>query len=152
RRSSDLVALRSKSDTRHAEPSHVLLAWSGLGRASGSTRVFDPTAEGAVPPGLRTSASRKPTWSDDGRVVFVGLAPWTEKTGDEPRTASNGSKSPDEADADEAASVDVWHPHDVDVMPKQKLSARADRRRTLLAAWHLETNKVVQLAVSAQES
>ena len=41
------------------------------------------------------------------------------------------------ADADKP-TVDVWHPKDVDVMPKQKVGATRDRQRTLLAAWPID--------------
>jgi len=39
----------------------------------------------------------------------------------------------------------VWHWRDVDVMPRQKLSAKAEHERSMLAAWHLEPGKLVQL-------
>src|SRR5262249_29020615 len=35
-------------------------------------------------------------------------------------------------------TVDVWHPKDVDVMPKQKVSATRDRQRSQLAAWPID--------------
>jgi acetyl esterase/lipase len=37
-------------------------------------------------------------------------------------------------------------------MPRQKLTARADRQRNLLAAWHLESNQLVQLGKSVNET
>ena len=54
-------------------------------------------------------------------------------------------------EADEPAAVDIWHWNDVDVMAKQKLTASADRRRNLFAAWHLDSGKFVQLGKSWTE-
>ena len=36
-------------------------------------------------------------------------------------------------------------------MPKQKLSAKADRERNMLAAWHLEAGRLVQLGKERTE-
>src|SRR5206468_8169476 len=49
------------------------------------------------------------------------------------------------------AGVDVWHWRDVDVMPKQKLSAKTERERNMLAAWHLETGRLTQLGKEPTE-
>ncbi len=48
-------------------------------------------------------------------------------------------------------SVDIWHARDVDVMARQKLTARADRQRNLLAAWHLDSGALVPLGKSSRE-
>ena len=48
-------------------------------------------------------------------------------------------------------SVDIWHARDVDVMARQKLTARADRQRNLLAAWHLDSGALVQLGKNSRE-
>src|SRR6185503_7984533 len=53
---------------------------------------------------------------------------------------------------DEPAAVNVWHWMDPVVSPRAKLNAAADRRRNLLAAWHLDTGKFVQVGKSADES
>ena len=47
------------------------------------------------------------------------------------------------APLDEPAGVDIWHWTDPVVMARQKLSATQDRRRNLLAAWHLDSGKLV---------
>ena len=150
----DLAVLKSKSDDRHDGPTHVALAWTHLTEPSEATRMYDPTADNAFPPGMRTVAFRKPSWSDEGAVVFLGVAKWAEKPA-APRKAAataaggdgngQGEEKPAAAEEDEPAGVDVWHSHDVDVMPKQKLSARNDRQKNLLAAWHLEGGRFVQL-------
>jgi dipeptidyl aminopeptidase/acylaminoacyl peptidase len=47
--------------------------------------------------------------------------------------------------SDDAATVEVWHAKDIVVMPKQKIDAASDRRRSLLAAWHLDSGRFVPL-------
>ena len=168
-KSADLAALRAKTDDKRTGSTHVALAWRQVG-APGEKRVeFDPTSAAGVPGGMRTVSFRRPTWSKDGTVVFVGLAKWEEKppapargrgagssggatppsTGEEP--PAGGTPPPTRgrgADADEPAAVDIWHWNDVDVMAKQKLSAAADRRRNFIAAWHLDSGRFVQVGKS----
>jgi hypothetical protein len=78
-KTADLAALRAKTDEKRTGSTYVALAWRQLG-SSGEKRVeFDPTSASGVPGGMRTVSFRRPTWSDDGTVVFVGLAKWEEK-------------------------------------------------------------------------
>jgi dipeptidyl aminopeptidase/acylaminoacyl peptidase len=144
----DLAVLRSKTDASRAEPTYAVLAWSALAAGSTSARTFDPTSGAGVPAGMRISSFRKPSWSEDGATIFVGLSKWSAKP-----PSSREDNTADAKDAgDEPAGVDVWHSRDVDVMPKQKLSARNDRRRTLLAAWRTDANGLVQLGKDPREN
>jgi dienelactone hydrolase len=157
-----LAALKAKTDPRHRDPTQVLLAWPDVSRAQLAPQIFDPAIGPGVPAGMRTSPYRKPTWSRDGRLVFVGLSTWaaapdaesTASSGTRDRSSSSARAETPGADGDdeEPPGVDVWHPRDVDVLPKQKIGARADRRRTLLAAWHVEPNRLVQLSTDPRES
>src|SRR5262249_7323950 len=148
--SADLAVLRSKTDERHDGPTQVALAWTHLADTSEAGHVYDPTADSKFSAGLRTVAFRKPSWSDDGGVVFLGVARWNEKVayakkseaatgasgeGEGPMPNGAAALSKDTAkDEEEPAAVDVWHSRDIDVMPKQKINARNDRQRNLLAA------------------
>ncbi len=134
--------LRSKADERRDGPTHVALAWTKLGEGAEARRTFDPTSDGTFNPSLRTVAYRKPSWSGDGSVVFLGVGKWLDAV------AAPTSKA---GEPDENAGVDVWHWRDVDVMPRQKVSAKAERERNMLAAWHLETGRLVQLAKEPTE-
>jgi len=157
----DLAVLRSRTDDRHDGPTHVALAWTHLDDANETRRLYDPATDTTFPPTLRTVAYRKPSWSDDGSVVFVGVATWLAAPAPPARNTSNEVAdhsaveqtvdAPASAEPLEPASVDVWHWRDVDVMPKQKLSAKADRERNMLAAWHLETGRLVQLGKERTE-
>ena len=147
READDLVVLRAKTDPKREGASYVALAWTGVS-AGADSRVFDPAAHQGFPAGMRTVSFRRPSWSDDGKIVFLGIGKWDEKVAPVKKDTTNG----DTADVDEEpASVDVWHSRDVDVMPKQKIGARTDRQRNLLSAWHVADGKLVQLAKEPTE-
>ncbi len=145
--SDDLAVLRAATAEKRDGPTHALLAWRNVASATPRAFVYDPSTAKDFPAGMRTVAFRRPSWSDDGRIVFAGMAKWDEKIPEAAKT-TNG----DGADAtEEPAGVEVWHARDVDVMPRQKISARTDRQRSMLAAWHVESNRFVQLGKSFLE-
>ena len=133
----ELAVLRSKTDDRREGASHVVFAWSVPAGKDAPAQTYDPTADPTFPAGMRIASFRKPQFSEAGHALFLGLARWPEK-----RSGAGGGG--EEAD-EEAAGVDVWHPRDIDVMPRQKINARNDRRRTLLSAWHIGNGRFVQL-------
>ena len=156
--SADLVVLKSWTDDSRDGPSHIALAWTRLGDRAEAKHVYNPSSDSAFPAGMRMVAFRKPSWSEDGSLVFLGVAKWSEKTAAGKRTSTpsdggngQGEEKAASADDDEPAGVDVWHSRDIDVMPKQKLGARTDRQRNLLAAWHVESGRFVQLGREATE-
>jgi dipeptidyl aminopeptidase/acylaminoacyl peptidase len=159
----DLAVLRAKTDDKKEGSTYSVLAWSGLGSGkSESLRTYDPAADSSFPAGMRTVSFRRLSWSDDGGVVFVGMAKWDDKIapgekGDE-SSAGGGARRggrggaaggrPNGAAAaapDEPAALEIWHWSDAIVMPKQKVDASGDRRRNTLAAWHLDSGKLVRL-------
>ena len=164
--SADLAVLKSKTDESHEGPTHITLAWTRLTETSEARQVYDPMADAKFPTGMRIVTFRRPSWSDDGSIVFLGVAKWNEKpvAAKKAATAAEGNGSGSTAkeavaptakdaakDDEEPAAVDVWHSRDVDVMAKQKLSARMDRQRNLLAAWHVGTGQFVQLGKDPTE-
>jgi len=156
----DLALYKTKEDEKKEGPTHLLLAWTGLGRSE-SRLMYDPTADPTFPEGLRTVSFRPLTWSDDGKVLFFGIAPWADKiVPDKETEAKEGEKPEAEEDKmlgaeerkveddpadEEPATVEIWHWTDVYVMPWQKVHARQDRQRNMLSAWHLDSGKFVQL-------
>src|SRR5262249_7857908 len=118
--STDLAALRSKKDKDFDGESNILLAWKGLGPKQ--------TVEAAG--GKRIVGSRVPQWSEDGRMVFVGVADWDKKV--------EGAKV-----EDDPSNVEVWHPKDFNLISEQKLRKERDRDRHVVAAWQLEENRLV---------
>ncbi len=146
----DLAVLRAKTEERKDGSTYALLAWTGLGKTE-RFRTYDPTADSTFPAGMRTVSFRRLSWSDEGNVLFVGIAKWDDKIapaggrGEGAEGAARGGRGAAGAGAEEAASVEIWHWTDAIVMPKQKIDASADRRRNMLAAWHLENSRFVQL-------
>jgi dipeptidyl aminopeptidase/acylaminoacyl peptidase len=135
--SADLAVFRGKTDDKKDGPTHAVLAWTDLGKVE-RLRTYDPTADKAFPAGMRTVSTRRLSWSEDGRALFLGIAKWDDKI--EP--AGRGGRG---AGGDAPSTVEVWHAKDVIVMPKQKIDAPSDRRRSLLGAWHLESGAFVPL-------
>jgi dipeptidyl aminopeptidase/acylaminoacyl peptidase len=155
--SADLAVLRSQLDDRRDGPTQVALAWTNLGAGNEARRTFDPTSSSDFPAGVRIVSSRKPMWSDDGSTVFLGMAAWSNAAGSAAKPTSNGGDG-HTADApaaapepDEPAGVDVWHWRDVDVMPKQKIGAKADRDRNTLAAWQVREGRFTSLGTELSE-
>jgi dienelactone hydrolase len=172
KKSADLAVLCAKSDDHHEGPTQVALAWSNLGQSSESARVYDPTADAKFPAATRTVSFHKPEWALDGGIVFLGLAKWEDKIGEAAKPATPAADATKTADAsksndasakdpdaaknkdkneDEQPAVDVWNWRDVEVMPKQKLNAKNDRQKNMLAAWHLDKNSLVPLGKDLDE-
>jgi dienelactone hydrolase len=137
--SSDLTVLRSISDEKRDGDSNAILAWTHIGEPSEAMHKYE-----MAPSAMRIVNFRKPSWSENGENVFVGVAAWDEKAPVK-RGARNAPKENAEED-EEPAAVDVWHWRDADVNPKQKKSANQDKRRNMLAVWHVNQNSFVQLA------
>ena len=146
--SSDLAVLRSQTNADREGLSQVVLSWSKLSEAAETAHLYDPAKDSSFPTGMRLVSYRKPTWADDGATVFLGIAKWEKKLPSAKDKAAD--KNSEKAD-DEPAAVDVWHWRDVEVMPRQKLSARIDRQKNMLAAWHIASGKFVPLAQSQTE-
>jgi len=137
----NLAVFRTKTDERRDGPTHLVLAWTGIG-AGERQRTYDPTGDKDFPAGLRTVPFRRLVWSDDGRTLFFGTAKWEEKAA----PAAKSETGPPAAPAEEPSTVEVWHWKDVLVMPYQKNNAAELRDRSMLAAWHLDSGAFVQLA------
>jgi fermentation-respiration switch protein FrsA (DUF1100 family) len=166
RDSNDLAVLRSKSDDHHDGSTRCALAWTHLGESSEASHMYDPTADTKFVKGMRTVGFQKPSWSADGDIVFLGVAKWEDKIespknkeaakGNSADAQSNADRKDDKAagkekDADEPAEVSIWNARDVEVMPKQRLNAKNDRHKNMLAAWHVQSGAFVQLGKDLDE-
>jgi dipeptidyl aminopeptidase/acylaminoacyl peptidase len=145
--STDLAALKSKTDDKHDGPTQIALSWTGLGGTE-AAKVYDPTADAKFPAGMAVSGARRPSWSEDGKVVYVGLAEWAPKKPGAPKPAEAGAAAAAEPPKDDQPTVDVWHWRDTEVMAHQVKSAAQNRRRSVLAAWHTDTGSLAQLGQS----
>ncbi|MEP7271578.1 MAG: prolyl oligopeptidase family serine peptidase [Acidobacteriota bacterium] len=150
--SADLAVLRAKTDERREGSTQIAFTWKRLADPAEVRQMYDPTADTKFPMGMRTVSFRRPAWSQDGGIVFLGMAKWQDKPPTEKKPVPNGEPARETAKEDEEpAGVDVWNARDVVVMAKQKLDARTDRQRNLLAAWHLDAGRLVQLAQERDE-
>lgn len=147
--SSDFAVLRAKTDESKEDSTYVVLSWTGIGKTE-RRNTYDPTADSTFPEGMRTVPFRPFSWSEDGSILFLGIADWDDKIEPEKKAAEEEKekKKEKESDAitkDEPSTVEIWHWKDVYVMPWQKVHANQDRQRNMLAAWHIDSGKFVQL-------
>ncbi|HUI55692.1 MAG TPA: prolyl oligopeptidase family serine peptidase [Bryobacteraceae bacterium] len=127
--SSDLAALRSVKQDAYEGESYIVLAWKNLSDKH-SAHVDAPQ---------RIVAARAPQWSEDGSIVYVGVADWPKKI---------EVKRSDE----DPPTVEVWHWQDPNVISEQKLTANRDRDRNAPAAWHVMTSdRPVALSTNVKE-
>jgi dipeptidyl aminopeptidase/acylaminoacyl peptidase len=142
----DLAVFRAKTDEKREGSTYAVLAWTGLGKAE-RLRIYDPSADAIFPAGMRTVSFRRLSWSEEGNSIFFGIANWDDRIAPAGRGggAARGGRGAGTSAADEVSTIEIWHGNDVFVMPRQKLSAAADRRRNMLAVWHLDSAKFVQL-------
>lgn len=143
KKSADLAVLKARTDEEHEGATEIALAWTHLQEPSEAAHVYDPAKDAKFPVGMRVVAYHKPTWEEDGGIVFLGLAKWERKL-----PKKDKDKKDDE---DEQAAVDVWHWRDIEVQPKQKLSAKTNRQKNLLAAWRIDPGQLVELGRSLTE-
>ncbi|HEY7183591.1 MAG TPA: prolyl oligopeptidase family serine peptidase [Blastocatellia bacterium] len=149
--SDDLAVLRAKTNERREGPTQIAMAWKRLSEGAEAKRTYDPTADTKFPAGMRTVAFRRPSWSQDGDIVFLGMARWEEKPAGEKKPSGGADAKESAKEEDEPAGVDVWNSRDVIVMPKQKIDARLERQRNLLAAWHVDAERLTQLGQEHDE-
>jgi dipeptidyl aminopeptidase/acylaminoacyl peptidase len=129
----DLAAMRSRSDSGFADTSVAVIAWRGLAGPHPTKSLYDFAADGAFPRGMRVASYRLPQWSEDGSMLFFGIAPR------EPKEMTHW-------DGPAPARVEVWHWQDRREYHQQDRQAAQDRQKTQLVAWHLSENRLVRLA------
>lgn len=140
----DLAVFRARTDDKKEGSTYSVLAWSGLGKGE-RMRSYDPTADTAFPAGMRTVSFRRLSWAEDGSALFFGIAPWNDKIPEAGRGGGSGRAGRAGGAASNISTIEIWHAKDVFVMPRQKQSAAQDRQRNMLAVWHLDSGKFVQL-------
>jgi dipeptidyl aminopeptidase/acylaminoacyl peptidase len=135
----DLLVLRSWDDETRKAPNHTVLVWKSL---EGRTRAFtlDPAARADFPTDTRVDPARELDFSEDGMSIFLGVRAWERAPAPVSDTV-DASPAP----ASDTAGVEVWHSRDVDIIPRQKLTADRDAERNHLAVWHLAEDRFVQL-------
>ena len=101
--------------------------------------ALGPRPARRVPPSRRGRKTARSSSSASGR------GPRRRRRQTRRRTDKDKDGKARRTPAEEPPTVDVWHPRDVDVMPKQKIGATRDRQRSLLAAWPLDSTPLTVL-------
>ena len=129
-KSDDIALLRTKIDKEFSDTAHAIVAWVGVS-ANSAPKNFD--AVSGMPAGTRVTDYRRPSWSKDGSILYLGLRK-RDALADAPKKSE-----------DKFSDVEVWHPKDIHVIPDQRSSEQRDLRSTMLGAWKVGDNKVVQI-------
>jgi dipeptidyl aminopeptidase/acylaminoacyl peptidase len=139
-KSTDLAVLRTNVDKAYKDTAHVLLAWTNVGSAEAAMSRLDPTVGSTgFPAATRIADYRRPSWSRDGRIIYFGIR--------KREPVADAIKKSDEKVSD----VEIWHTNDVRLLPQQKSAENQDLRATLLAAWRIHDNRVVQVGTDVNE-
>ena len=133
-KSGELAAMRTIADKSFADTAHVLLVWGDVG-GSAKPRAL----ESGLPAGTRISETRRPSWSKDGRTVYVGVKK-REPIADAPKKSD-----------EKVSDVEIWRTSDVHVIPEQRSGEQRDLRATMLAEWRAD-GRVVPIAADAAET
>ena len=145
RESASLAVLKSSTDEAREGPAFAVLAWPDAAAAQ-PTKHELASRDASLGADLRIVRFRAPQWSDDGARLFVGLAPWRAK----PVAADASTRSRRVAASsdvlDELPDVQVWHPKDTIVMPRQKLDASRERERSMTASWSIADGRLTRLS------
>ena len=136
--STDLAAYRTLAPADSTRVGDALLVWRDV--AGKQTSAVLDAARTRFPDTLQVVGVSPPRWSTDGRSLAIGLQRVPVK--DSTRGARN----------DSASTVQIWHSTDVSVIPQQQARQSALARQTLLAVWHLEGDRVVQLGADPEAS
>ena len=139
-KSEDLAVLRAVVDKDFADTAHVVLAWTSVGTAEAAPKTFSAIPFPGFGGGVRIADYRRPTWSRDGRTVYVGV-----------RAREPVASAPKKSD-EKVSDVEIWHTNDVHAIPEQRSAEQRDLRATMLAAWHLSDGKVVQIGSDPAET
>lgn len=140
-RSADLAVLRTITEKAFVDTAHAVLAWSGVDATGATMRTFDPAvARDGLPSTLRIAEGRRPAWSRDGTMLYLGLQSRLD-------TATAPKKS-----TEKVSDVEIWHPNDVRVIPLQRAAEAADLRATRVAVWSVGATSVRPLTEDPEES
>lgn len=124
-------------DTAKKNKIYDLYYWSQ--NDSLAHKIADSSTTG-MPHGWSPSVNRAPYFSKDGKRILFGNA---LKPKQEPK---------DTLLKDEKYHVDVWNYQDKQLQPMQKLRAKREAKRTYLAVWFVDENRMVQLEDSSMQS
>ena len=162
--SADLAVLKTFEDEAYEDTAHVALAWRDLDENQYESFQLDPRADSYFPQSMRMVEFRRPSWSEDGSALFVGIQErrpdpdWKPPEDDENEEGedneegeegedaeSDDDEGDDDEDDDDTPGVEIWHSKDLDPVPQQRVREQQLRRVNFLSVWHLAEDRFVQL-------
>ncbi len=160
-----LAVLRSVDDEEREEATHDVLVWDDP-VSDPTPRVLRAVEHPELGRDRRVTPYAGLDFSADGRTLFFGVRPWEPAEGSEAETegdagatdpGDSGSSDGDDGDAGaadddvEPADVQIWHWNDDQILRAQEWAADRLARRTLLAAWSPDDDRVVVLGRDVEE-
>ena len=135
-----LAVLHGEVPEGKVHRANTLVAFTDLDSATPRRFAFQPGSGAGLPDGHVISENGNLQWSEGLGTLFVGT-----------RVQEDSLKAWPE-DALPLADVNVWHWADEVIQPAQQKGADRERRRTYLAAVHLDDGRVVPLADTLMRS
>ncbi len=139
-RGTGLAILKGHAVEKMRDRDNTLIVFADIATAlAAPTRaptLLDPTASG-FPKGFVISERSSLSWSDDGRLLFLGIMPQTAA----PDTAKKKS-------TDSIADVDVWRTQDERIQSAQMIGIEGERNRTFRQAFDVAGRKYITLTDS----
>jgi dipeptidyl aminopeptidase/acylaminoacyl peptidase len=123
----------NKPDSMLQRANHLVIV-SGFEDGTPHVREYDPSGDDSVPEGMVLSELRDLDWNEGGTIVYLGL-----------KEQEHDPEAADEEEDEDKANVDVWHWADERIQSIQMVQERNDRRRTWLAAFHVDAERLVRL-------
>jgi dipeptidyl aminopeptidase/acylaminoacyl peptidase len=133
-----LAFISDREEAGTSQPGFRLYHWRRTSTAA--TEIVTSTTSG-FPSGQTISDKATLSFSRDGKRLFFGTARSTET-----------EKEPATVPAEERVLADLWHWQDDFIQPMQKVRASQDRNRSYRAVWHLDQQRMTQLADETMET
>jgi len=143
--------LRSFLDNNYIQENNSVITVRNLDTGY-EKEVYDPAKDEAFPEDMRISPYRTPEWAEDNSAVFFGVMEWTKKPEDEKEEKKEegkeekGKGKEEKKEDEKPADVHVWHWKDVEIQPRQWVTARQDSTFSYTSVWNIDDNKFIQLA------
>lgn len=140
-----VAALKGHAVEKMRDRDNVLVAFTNLRTSLDDPEyapaILDPTKVSGFPKDFVVSERAPLSWSEDGRLVFLGILPQ--------RAAPDTGRRPG---TDSLANVDVWRTQDEDIQSVQMIRAEQERNFTFLQAFDVASSRYITLTDSAMRT
>ncbi|MGD8426373.1 MAG: prolyl oligopeptidase family serine peptidase [Balneolaceae bacterium] len=137
-----MLAFLKAQKMEHTEDStYQVYTFRNLNK-SWDKQVFDQQHVANFPDSFRVVDYRNLSWSEDNKTLFFGIKKYASiGKPQEPIISKTDSLGEDL----KPSNVEIWHWKDDDIQPKQEIMAKEQSQKNYLSAWHLDSNKFVQI-------